>query len=115
MALAAVVEIGLPPKVETPLPRMPSRRSPRPTTPPIANPLPRPLANVMKSGVTSCAWIPQKCSPVRPQPVCTSSEMSRMPCSSRTSLYALNRPLGAIVNPPTPWIGSAISAPTSLG
>ena len=74
------------------LPRIPSSRSPRPTTPPIANPLARTLPKVMKSGVTSCASMPQKCSPVRPQPVCTSSEMSRMPCSSRTSLYALNRP-----------------------
>ena len=36
-------------------------------------------------GSTPCAPMPQKCSPVRPQPVCTSSEMNRMPCSSSTS------------------------------
>src|SRR2546430_9125145 len=72
-------------------PRTRRGRPPRPTTPPMAKPLPRPLANVIASGVTPCAPMPQKCSPVRPQPVCTSSEISRMPCSSRTSLYAANK------------------------
>ena len=38
--------------------------------------------------------VPQKCSPVRPQPVCTSSEINRMPYSSRTSLQRGEQPVG---------------------
>ena len=57
--------------------------------------------------------MPQKCSPVRPQPVCTSSEMNRMPCSSSTSLNAPKKPSGGVAKPPTPWIGSAIMHATS--
>ena len=83
------------------------------TTPPSASPFPTPLAKVMMSGVMPCAWYPQKCSPVRPHPVCTSSLMNKMPCSSRTSLKAPKNPSGGRAKPPTPWIGSAMKQATS--
>ena len=51
MALAAEVESGLPPKVEI-AGRHASITSGRPTTPPIASPLPMPLAKVIMSGST---------------------------------------------------------------
>ena len=85
--------------------------SARATTPPIDRPLPMPLAKVSMSGVAppwACACQPQKCSPVRPQPVCTSSVIHRMPCSSSTLRNAPSSPSGGAVKPPTPWIGSAI-------
>ena len=62
-----------------------------------------------------CACQPQKCSPVRPQPVCTSSVIHRMPCRSRTSRKAAYSPSGGEVKPPTPWMGSAISAAGGAG
>ena len=65
-------------------------------TPPIDSPLPTPLANVTMSG--ACApWAcqPQKCSPVRPQPVCTSSEIHRIPCSRSTSRERAEQPVRA--------------------
>ncbi len=96
-----------------PLPGSPSIRSPRAITPPMAIPLPRPLANVMMSGVTPCAPMPQKCSPVRPHAVCTSSEMSSAPRSRRTAAYSPRSPSGGMVNPPTPCTGSAIRQATS--
>ena len=42
---------------------------------PMGTPLPRPLAAVMMSGSTSQCSMPNHLLPVRPQPVCTSSEM----------------------------------------
>ena len=49
---------------------------------------------------------------MRPQPVCTSSVIHRMPCRSSTSLEGGEQPVGRQVKPPTPWTGSAISAAT---
>ena len=43
-----------------------------------------PLASVMMSGATS-QWSQPNQRPVRPNPVMTSSRMSRMPCRSQTS------------------------------
>ena len=88
MASAPAVTSGLPPKVEMDAAGSESMISARATTPPIDRPLPMPLANVIMSGTTPCASMPQKCSPVRPQPVCTSSAMNRMPYSSVTALSA---------------------------
>lgn len=105
---------GEPPKVEMELESRQFITSARATTPPMDMPLPMPLAKVRMSGGPFWAWAcqPQKCSPVRPQPVCTSSLIHRMPCRSRTSRKAPYRPSGGEVNPPTPWIGSAMSAAT---
>ncbi len=54
------------------------------TAPIGTQPLVRPLATVIRSGVT-----PKVCAangwPVRPKPVMTSSKMSRMPCLSQIS------------------------------
>ncbi len=106
--------IGLPPKVEMELAPRLSMISARATTPPMDRPLPMPLAKVSRSGGPASAWAcqPQKWSPVRPQPVCTSSLIQGMPYRSSTRLKAANSPSGPEVNPPTPWIGSAISAAT---
>ncbi len=109
---------GDPPNVEIELAPSESMMDAGAITPPIDSPLPTPLANVTMSGVRSasaprCASQPQKCSPVRPQPVCTSSEIHRMPCSRSTSANAPSSPSGPDVNPPTPWIGSAMKAAMS--
>ena len=105
---------GEPPKVEMELLSRQFMTSARATTPPMDMPLPMPLAKVRMSGGPLSAWAcqPQKWSPVRPQPVCTSSVIHRMPCRSRTSRNAAYRPSGGEVNPPTPWMGSAIRAAT---
>ncbi len=113
VASAPDVETGLPPNVEIEFACRQSISSARATTPPIVSPLPRPFANVIASGVTPWAWMPQKCSPVRPQPVCTSSEISRMPRDESSFWNPANSPSGGTLNPPTPWIGSAIRQATS--
>ncbi len=102
----------VPPKVEMLLASRQFMISARATTPPIDMPLPMPLAKVTMSGgpFLPCACQPQKCSPVRPQPVCTSSEIHRTPRSCSTSRKAAYRPSGGEVKPPTPWTGSAIRA-----
>ena len=86
LASAPAVEIGFPPKVERwRLGETDSITSALPTTAPMARPLPRPLAITIMSGSTSKASMPQKCSPVRPKPVWTSSEIKSIPVSSRIS------------------------------
>ncbi len=107
---------GDPPNVEMELASRQFMTSARATTPPMDMPLPMPLAKVRMSGGPLAAWAcqPQKWSPVRPHPVCTSSEIHRMPCRSRTSRNAAYSPSGGAVNPPTPCTGSAISAATPL-
>ncbi len=103
---------GDPPKVEMELASRQFMTSARATTPPTDMPLPMPFAKVRMSGgpFEACACQPQKWSPVRPQPVCTSSEIHRTPCRSSTSRNAAYSPSGGAVKPPTPWTGSAISA-----
>jgi hypothetical protein len=64
----------------------------------------------MASGCTPYPSIPQKASPVRPNPVWTSSAMNGIPNSSRISLTIPKYSGGGVMNPPTPWIGSAIIA-----
>ncbi len=113
MARAAATASGLPPKVEIELAPRQFMISARATTPPRAKPLAMPLAKVMMSGVMPCAWKPQKCSPVRPHPVCTSSETNRIPRRSSTSFRAPYMPSGGVAKPPTPWMGSAIRQATS--
>ncbi len=81
---------GLPPKVEMEFAGREFMTSARATTPPRDMPLPMPLAKVSRSGgpLSACACQPQKWSPVRPQPVCTSSLIQRMPWRARTSRKA---------------------------
>ena len=64
-------------------------------TAPIGRPEPSPLAEVRMSGAT-----PQ-CSqanilPVRPMPDCTSSKISRMPCSSHSARRPARKPSGGV-------------------
>ncbi len=80
----------VPPKVEMLLASRQFMISARAMTPPTDMPLPMPLAKVTMSGGPLRPWAcqPQKCSPVRPQPVCTSSAIHRMPRSCSTSRKA---------------------------
>ncbi len=104
--------IWVPPKVEMLLASRQFMSSARATTPPMDMPLPMPLAKVTMSGgpLSACACQPQKWSPVRPQPVCTSSAIHRTPRSRSTSRKAAYSPSGGEVKPPTPCTGSAIRA-----
>ena len=63
----------------------------------------------MMSGVTSndCA---AKVSPVLPQPVITSSNISRIPCLSQISRSFFKYPFGGTREPVEPAIGSTIHA-----
>ena len=51
----------------------------------IGKPLPMPFDITMTSGTTPCASKPQKCAPVRPKPVCTSSTTSSPPAARTRS------------------------------
>src|SRR6266542_3960026 len=112
-ASATVEDSGLPPNVEIELALSESTISWRPSTAPMAMPLPRPLAMTMASGWTSYPSIPQYVSPVRPNPVWTSSEMNGIPNSSRMPFTIPKYSGGGVTNPPTPWMGSEIIAATS--
>ena len=92
VALPAAAESGLPPNVENDVTWIVSMISARATTPASAAPLPTPLAKVSMSGTMSWASYPQKCSPVRPQPVWTSSEIRRMPRASSSFWKAPKNP-----------------------
>src|SRR5690242_2244711 len=71
-----------------------------------------PLAIVTRSGVTPQFSKPQKCSPVRPKPVCTSSATHSPPAFRTISYTILKYSGGGVTAPPTPWIGSAIKHAT---
>jgi hypothetical protein len=60
------------------------------------------------SGSTSQCSIPNHPLPVRPHPVCTSSEMKSPPYFFTMENAILKYSFGGTINPPTPWIGSAI-------
>ena len=55
------------------------------TTAASGQPLPMPLAIVTMSGITPCVSNPQKCVPVLPKPVCTSSAMHTPPAARMCS------------------------------
>ena len=52
--------------------------------------------------------MPNQPLPVRPQPVWTSSEMKSPPYFFTMENAILKYSFGGVMNPPTPWIGSAI-------
>ena len=79
VAWAAAQVTGLPPKVEMVLPCMLSAISGVAIVAPMGTPLAMPLAKVMMSGSTPQCSMPNILPPVRPQAVCTSSQMNRPP------------------------------------
>jgi hypothetical protein len=61
----------------------------------------------MISGSTFQCEMPYQWEPVRPNPVCTSSQM-KTPPYFRTIPTAISKySRGGVTKPPTPWIGSA--------
>ena len=107
-AMPAVALIGLPPKVEMFPPFHESAMGVVASVALSGKPLAMPLAIVMMSGSTP-AWcsMPHILPPVRPNPVCTSSQMNTPPYLRTMSTAVLKYPSGASMKPPTPWIGSA--------
>ena len=110
VARAAALVTGLPPKVERESPLTLSAISGRVMVPPTGTPLAMPLAKVMMSGSTSHCSMPNILPPVRPHPVWTSSQMNRPPYLRTMPATSLKYSLGGVMNPPTPWIGSAMNA-----
>lgn len=53
--------------------------------------------------------------PVRPNPLCTSSTMSRIPCVSHTARRPSRNSVGAGTYPPSPRTGSMMMAAVSRG
>ena len=111
VALAAAQEIGLPPKVEI-VSAFERRRRSRASrcVAPSGRPLAMPLAIVMMSGSTPQCSMPHILPPVRPKPVCTSSQMKTPPYLRTMSTAISKYSGGGVMNPPTPWIGSARKA-----
>jgi hypothetical protein len=66
----------------------------------IGNPLPMPFDMTTTSGTTPCASKPQKCAPVRPKPVCTSSTTSRPPAARTRAAAPARYPAGISTMPP---------------
>ena len=80
MAFAAAHETGLPPKVEMVSFRSESAIAGVAMQAESGRPLAMPLATVMISGSTPyCSHAPPAVPPVRPKPVCTSSQMNTPP------------------------------------
>ena len=110
VARAATAVTGLPPNVEIVMPLKASATSGVAMVKPTGVPLAMPLALVMMSGSTSQCSIPNHFLPVRPKPVCTSSEMNRPPYFLTMLNTILKYSLGGVMKPPAPWIGSARKA-----
>src|SRR5262245_27741932 len=107
VAFPAVAEIGFPPNVEMVSDFRESAISVVQIVADSGRPLAMPLAMVMISGSTFQCSMPHHLSPVRPKPVCTSSQMNTPPYL-RTIPTAISKySLGGVTKPPTPWIGSA--------
>ena len=113
VATPAAQETGLPPKVLMWSPGSnASAMSSRAMNAPSGKPLAIPLAMVMMSGSTSYAST-ANIRPLRPNPLCTSSTMSRMPLGVEDLLDPLRYPSGNGMMPPSPMIGSTMNAATS--
>ena len=70
-----------------------------------------PLAVQIRSGTTP-SWSQANQSPVRQNPVWISSAINNTPLDEHHSASAARYPLGGTMNPPSPWIGSMITAAT---
>ena len=81
----------------------------------IGTPAPRDFAVVRISGAqpASAQYSDAKYLPERQFPHCTSSAISRIPCSSQSLLTAFTHSMGAGMKPPSPCIGSTIMQATS--
>ncbi|KAG1083362.1 hypothetical protein G6F40_014792 [Rhizopus arrhizus] len=79
---------------------------------PIGKPPPSALARVTMSGTTSSCQCANSV-PVRPMPAWISSSTSSALCWSHSSRTRLRKPDLAGITPPSPWIGSSITAATS--
>jgi hypothetical protein len=79
VAFAAAEEIGFPPNVEIVSALRESAISGVAIVTPSGIPFATPLAIVMISGSTFQCEMPYQCPPVRPKPVCTSSQMKTPP------------------------------------
>jgi hypothetical protein len=85
--------------------------SARPVTAASGRPPAMPLAVVTRSGTTpSCSQANQ--SPVRANPVCTSSATNTMPLRRQYSASPARKPGAGTTNPPSPWIGSITTQAT---
>ena len=92
--------------------------SARPVTPASGSPSAMPLAVTIRSGsMPSCSHA--NIAPVRAKPVCTSSAMNTTSFFRHQSSSAGRNPSAGTMKPPSPWIGSMmtaarLSAPTCL-
>ena len=109
VAFAAAQETGLPPKVEIVIALKDAAISGVAIVTPSGMPLATPLAIVMMSGSTPQCSIPHILPPVRPKPVCTSSQMKTPPYFLMISTAISKYSGGGVMKPPTPWIGSAMN------
>ena len=81
--------------------------APKGITPP-----PSALAQAIRSGFTS-SWFTPNQAPVRPIPVCTSSAIKSAPLASQIAFTSFIYPAGGTIIPPSPWMGSKITAAVS--
>ena len=98
----AAIEIGLPPKVDSESPVNAFATSSVAMVAPTGKPLAIDFANVMISGSTPQCSMPHHLSPVRPQPVCTSSQMKTAPYLRMMPTAISKYSLGGVMNPPAP-------------
>ena len=83
--------------------------SARPVTPARGMPPAMPLAVVTRSGTMPNNSLANM-TPVRPNPDCTSSAMKTTPFARHQSAIAGRKPSAGTMKPPSPWIGSTITA-----
>ena len=113
VAVPAAHARGLPPKVLVASPFLSELRiSALVTVAPMGTPPASPLATVMMSGTTPQFSMAQSF-PVLPSPVCISSAISKTPFLSQISRTPRRKPFGGSTIPPSPWMGSTITAPMS--
>ena len=83
--------------------------SARPVTALIGRPPPTDFAVVTRSGTTSSSSIAYQ-RPARPMPDWISSAMNTMPFSAQNAAMPATKPGAGTMKPPSPWIGSMITA-----
>ena len=82
------------------------------TTAPMGTPEPRPLARVITSGMMPAHWWANHL-PVRPMPAWTSSNIISQPLASHSARTCCMYSMRMGCRPPSPWMGSIITATTS--